>query len=437
MLSRIIISLVIGILLGAAFSELGLETLRGQIQNIVFVFIWLVVITGLLAFWVVKNKTRILKRIFGVTRADLTEINQTAQSLLFHVVEKEFDEAKRDLTLLFKRASAWYSWMNFRRWILIVFQSLLVGFGGLLGTLLLYNQNKLLIQQNQLLNQQNVRLDQQTYLQEAERRSSLVFLMGDILDGINEELKEDVGVKGVRDISPQLVGRVIALSNSLRPYRYLGSDSLVGRELSPERGYLLLAIVSSEIDKSSLQRIYKSADFSFADLKKAVLSGEFLAGTNLSGADLSGALLDETDLRGANLSEAEMQNAILVRSNLNESRLRNTRLTNAYLESARLVRANLSGADLRHANLALADLQGAHFTGANLSGATLSNAILAKASLDAAVLDSTIVAEYTWLDSLSRMGPDTLRGTRHLLSNYYMDSVDLKLGWFYMLIRRQ
>lgn len=433
-LSRVIIALVVGIILGVAISQFGLETLRGQIQNLIFVFIWLVVITGLSAFWIVQNKERILRRIFGVSNTDLSDMYKTAQSLWFNALDKDYDQAKKDLTILLKRATAWYSWMNFRRWVLIVFQSLLVGFGGLLGTILLYNQNKLLTQQNQLLNQQNVRLDQQTYLQEAERRSSLIFLMGNILDAVNLELKEDLGTKGIRDLSPQLTGRIIALSNSLRPYRYLGNDSLVGRELSPERGYLLQAIVSSEIDKSSLLRIYKSADFSFADLKNAVLSGEYLARINLTGANLSGARLDEANLDEASLSNADLSDAVLTRATLQGARLRNSILYKANLVYANLAQANLSDANLSRANLSSADIHGAHFYRTNLIHADLSYAVLNQAAFDEAVIDSARVAEFHWLDSLSRMGPDTLRGTNYLINNYYMDSVKTNFGWFYVLL---
>jgi uncharacterized protein YjbI with pentapeptide repeats len=338
---------------------------------------------------------------------------------------------------MLRKKGAWYSWMNFRRWVVMALQIIIVGFAGVLGTILLYNQNKLLTQQNQLLVQQNVRLDQQTYLQEAERRSSLIFLMGNILDEVNDELKEDVGIKGVRDISPQLIGRIIALSNSLRPYRYLGSDSLVGRELSPERGYLLLAIVGSEIDKSSLRRIYKTADFSFADLKNTIMSGEYLAGVNLTGANLNGARLDDADLSGANLSEAELNDAVLAHANLRDARLRNTKMRKAYLESANLSDANLSGADLQRAILSSADLHNARLSKANLASANISYAVLTKAAFDLAIFDSTKVAEFTWLDSISRLGADTLRGTNHLVYNYYMDSVQTNLGWFYMLLRKK
>ena len=436
-LARTLIALLMGIIIGAIISQVGLDALQNHIQGLVVVFLWLIIVTGLFAFYVAQNKEKLLKKLFGVSDTDLSEVYKTGQSLWFNTVEKDYDRAKRDLSLLFRKTTAWYSWMNFRRWVVTSVQTLMVGLAGVLGTIMLYNQNKLLTQQNQLLNQQNIRLDQQTYLQEAERRSSLIFLMGNILDAMNQELKEDVGAPRVRDISPQLIGRVIALSNSLRPYRYLGSDSLVGRELSPERGYLLLAIVSSEIDKGSLRRIYRSADFSFSDLKNAVLSGEYLSGINLTGAELAGAHLDESDLSDANLSDADLRDAILTHATLTGARLRTTLLDRANLVLANLSDANLSDADLRRANLSSADLSRAHLNRADLTNANLSYASLSKAAFEQAVLDSVRVAEFGWLDSLGRMGADSLRGSAHLKAHYRVDSLQNNLGWFYVLLRKR
>ncbi len=432
-LSRTIIALVIGILLGAIIGQMGLNALQEKLSTLIRGFIWLIILFALLTFWIVQNKESILKRLFRVSDTDLGELNNVAQSLLFNTIEKDYPAARRDLTVLFRRASAWVAWMNFRRWIVVVFQSLFVGLGGLLGTVMLYNQNKLLVQQNQLLNQQNIRLDQQTYLQEAERRSSLVFLMGNILDAVNQELKEDVGIKGVRDITPQLIGRIIALSNSLRPYRYLGNDSLVLRELSPERGFLLFSIASSEIDQRSLRKIYRSADFSFSDLKGAVLSGEFLAGINLTGADLNHAQLDEADLSGARLSEAELTEAVLARANLRDARLRNANLYKTYFESADLRHANLSGANMQYANLAGANLENTHMSYTDMFRANLSGATLVNTTLNQSILDSAVVSAFGWLDSL-QTNPDTSLGTRYLTNRYHIDSVETKFGWFYLVL---
>ena len=435
--SRTIVALLIGILIGAVISLTGLSTLADHLMPLIVGFVVFVLFMAGVAFLLVQNKEKILHKLFGVSDTDLADVKDNAQYFFINAWNKEFPAAKENFNALFTKVLAWYSWMGFRRWVLTIFQMLFVGFGGLLGTMLLYNQNKLLVQQNQLLQSQNYRLDQQTYLQEADRRSSLIFLMGNLLDAMDQELKSDVGQPGVRDLSPQIIGRVVALSKSLRPYRYLQGDSLVAHEISPERGQLLISIVNSQIDNSSLLRIFQFADFSFADLQDAVLSGEFLSGINLNHSNLIGATLDETDLSRADLSGANLYDAVFARANLREARFRQSNLTNAYFESADLSQANFYGATMRGSNLAGAKLQRTHFTNADLSGSNLFGATLQRTGFDQAILDSTVVGEYEWIARLPATGQDSIRGLNYLTTHYKVDSVQTKLRVQYMLLRKE
>lgn len=434
--SRTIVALLIGVLIGAVVSLTGLSTLADHLLPLIIGFVVFVLFMAGVSFILVQNKEKILHKLFGVSDTDLADVKDNAMNLFQNSWKREFPMAKENFDALFSKIFAWYSWMSFRRWILLVFQMLFVGFGGLLGTMLLYNQNKLLTQQNLLLQNQNYRLDQQTYLQEADRRSSLIFLMGNLLDAMDRELKEDIGLPGVRDLSPQIIGRVVALSKSLRPYRYLETDSLISRELSPERGHLLISLVNSQIDNSSLRRIFQYSDFSSADLKDVVLSGEYLSGINLSHADLRGATLDETDLSGADLSGADLSDAVFARSNLKEARFRQTILTNAYLESADLTQANLYSARMHSANLSGAKLRQAHFTLADLSDANFFGAIIFRTGFDQANLDSAKVGEYDWISRLPTMGQDSVRGLKYLMETYQVDSVRTEHRTQYLLHRR-
>lgn len=435
--SRTIVALALGLLLGASLSLVGINTLSDNLPGLLRVFVISIAVLAAISFFIVQHKERVLKFFFGVNNTDLTEVKELGQALFLNSWNRDFAQAKTDFDQLFTRIFTWYSWISFRRWIVMLFSTLFVCFGGLLGTVLIYNQNKLLTQQNALLQAQNIRLDQQTYLQEADRRSSLIFLMGNLMDAIDRELKNDVGQPGVRDLSPQVIGRVIALSKSLRPYRYLDTDSLVKRELSPERGQLLIALINSQIDNSSLQRMFLSADFSNADLKGAVLSGEYMAGIQLSGADLTDAVLDETNLSQANLSGAELQHIVLARANLTRARFRDADLHHAIFDGADLQGANFYQADLSEAKLNGADLRGAHFTKANLRFSDLSGAQIAGVSLEAALLDSAVVYEYNWLDLLPRAGRDSVQGASGLLQQYRVDSVQTNLGYLNMLLKKQ
>ncbi|EAC7880972.1 pentapeptide repeat-containing protein [Listeria monocytogenes] len=83
------------------------------------------------------------------------------------------------------------------------------------------------------------------------------------------------------------------------------------------------------------------ANLSYADLRRADLSGANLRGANLSYADLRRADLSGANLRGANLRRANLSYADL---------------SYADLSCANLRVANLSYADLSYANLRRADL---------------------------------------------------------------------------------
>jgi len=416
--SRTIVALLLGVLIGAIVSLVGLHTLEIYLPYLIIGFIALILLAAVLAFVIVQNKEAVLKRLFGVSDADLSQVKGLAQVLFMNVWEKDFKTAETTFNALFAKMFAWHSWMNFRRWIVMVFQTLFVGFGGLLGTLLLYNQNKLLTQQNELLTNQNIRLTQQTYLQEAERRSALILLMGNLLDALDKELKDDIGQKGARDLSPQLVGRIIALSSGLKPYRYLESDSLIAQEISPERGQLLLSILSSEVDNGTLRRIFQSADFSFSELQGAALAGEFLEGINLRNADLSKANLNGARLAGADLNKADLSGAILAGTDLRK--------------------ANLSETDLRETFITEVDFRGASLYGTDLRGVDLSDSDLRRSFMREALLDSAVVPDFRWLEAINPVQRDSIIGIGYLNAQYYLDSIETDPGNFeYILLRKK
>ncbi len=413
--SRTIVALALGILLGALISLAGLSTLERHLPMLLTSFGVLILLATGLAFFLVQNKEATLKRLFGVNNTDMGEAKNLAQSLFLRVWDRDFATAEQHFNELFVKVFAWYSWMSFRRWVVTIFNTLFVSFAGLLGTVLLFNQNKLLARQNELLHRQNYRLDQQTYLQEAGRRSSLIFLMGNLLDAIDRELKSDVGRPGVRDLSPQIIGQIVALSNSLRPYRYLENDSLIAREISPERGQLLLSLVHSEIDNGSLARIFLTADFSYAELSDAILAGEYLAGINLREADFSRADLNGANLSGTDLNRADLSSAILV--------------------GTLLTRANLSDTDLREAIIQQTDLRGASLYGTDLRGVDLTTSDWRGAYFGEAKLDSALVPNSYWLFPVASLPRDSIVGSDYISKNYRVDSLGMDGGGFeYFLV---
>ena len=223
------------------------------------------------------------------------------------------------------------------------------------------------------------------------------------MDAVDKELKEDIGKKGVRDLSPQLIGRITGLSTRLKPYRYLDGDELTTKPLSPERGQLFISLLGSQLDTNTLVKIYNRID-----LRDADLIGANLRGANLIGADLSDADLAFADLSDANLRDADLRDADLSRADLGDANL-----SGADLTLTDLSRADLSDADLRYAYLL-----GAYLIGANLRGANLWNADLSIADLSQAKVDN-----------------DFLRETQ--LKGYQIDSTFEYNEWTYHLVKKK
>jgi len=197
-------------------------------------------------------------------------------------------------------------------------------------------QNSLFSNQNILLQNQNAKIEQQIVLTEAERRSSLIFLMSNILDKLDEELKNSAG----REISDELSARIIALSNAFEPYHFFDNGKITSKPLSPERGQLLVALLSSNINEDIfIEKISTKANFSYSNLKNVKLHSKNLDGFNLEysdfeNADFQGSSLQMTNLRNCNISNAIFRNCDFSGANLLNSTLDSTDLRESNFEGA-------------------------------------------------------------------------------------------------------
>ncbi|BDS10445.1 pentapeptide repeat-containing protein [Aureispira anguillae] len=306
-----------------------------------------------------------------------------------------------------------------------------------------YTQNQLVRQQNKkidaqtgLIQHQNQRLDQQTYLQEADRRSSLVFLFSNIMDAIDKELKDDYGKDSIRNLSPQLIGRIVALSTRLKPYNYLSGDTLIKKPLSPERGQLLVNLVESQLDSVSYKLIFEKARFNNADLSGSNLKGAYLVGADMRGADLSEVNLIGADMKGADLSEvnligADMKGADLPKVNLIGADMKGADLPKVNLIGADLIGVDLIGANLMEGNLIGVDLRGANLIGANLIGADLSEANLKSTNLSETNLILANLSDTKIPDTLlfTRLAKQKVKGIQGLEKYYFIDSTPQYYSW--------
>jgi uncharacterized protein YjbI with pentapeptide repeats len=227
-----------------------------------------------------------------------------------------------------------------------------------LGPLLLAGlQTYYLKKQNEKLDVQNKRMEQQTYLQEAERRSSLVFLFDNVLNKIDEELRMN---PGRRALSPQLIGRIVALTKALKPYRFLEGDTITARMSSPERGQVLLSLLASKLSQSTYDQIFLLADFSYTSLQAVNLDGMYLRNINLSNAVLESVSLTGTDLRNANLEGVDLRGARVLATGKQASP---ARFDFANFHKAYIGNCDFSGSSFAYTNFSRAHLHLVSFRG--------------------------------------------------------------------------
>lgn len=251
---------------------------------------------------------------------------------------------------------------------------------------LMRTQNDLFVGQNERIDTQNDRIRLQNNLIEADRRSSLVFLMSNILDKVDEEIKTQKKLLNnkkfnaydkIFKLSHPLVGRIVALSKTFKPYRILEGDKLSGL-VSPERGQLFISLMKSQLDSFTQNTIVADGDFSNAIIGRAHLSN-----LNLANASLSGSNLDRADLTGTNLSEANLRDASLKTTIfrganlrwaiLDKSNIQSTNFQWANLRQVSFIDADLSYSRFDEADLREADLRGANLDGVNYYGADMSS----------------------------------------------------------------
>ncbi len=280
-------------------------------------------------------------------------------------------------------------------------------------TWMLGRQNDKLDTQNGLLGRQNQRLDQQINLEEGNRRSSLIFFMSNIMDKLDIELRSNKD----RTLSDALIGRIVSLSQSMRPYRYLENDSLTPRQLSPERGQLLFSLVNSNLDKATYDKIYARANFNYADLREANFSEAYLRGAKLAHSSFSNANFNYADLQGADLSNAWLEHATFRNTAMN-----GINLSHANLRESRMEQITLKDGDLGNADLREIYLEG-DFSGTNLEGVKMQNASLVDVNLEGCYFKSL-----GWIDSLKYLDVKGLRFVRDI----YAPNLEVRKKGFLM-----
>lgn len=309
----------------------------------------------------------------------------------------------------------------------------------LILSLLFLRQNDMLKQE---LQQQNLKQKQQLVLIEAARKSNLGSLMNNVLNQVDEELKNNPQ----RTLSASTISRICALSHSLQAYPYLEGDSLSTQTYSPERGQLLTALCLLQLNPETFKQIKDNTSFAAADLRGTDLNGADLSGVNLQGADLSQAILKDanlssadlkgakfssTNLQGADLNSADLKRADFSWANLNQANLQDAALNGVYMLNTQLRKANLrntyiqwadlSGSIFDEADMRCVDLKGSNLEKASLYKTNLQDAYLGRANFNETNLKGAILLDV----NMTGYSPVYLKEARVLEENW----LDLLVIW--------
>jgi len=162
------------------------------------------------------------------------------------------------------------------------------------------------------------------------------------MDKIDNELNDDYKKYGIRNLSPQLIGRISSLSRSLKPYRYLKREELTKAQLSPERGQLLLSLLTSELDTLTLKSIFKNSNFSFSELTGVTFENTYMKNINLSNSTLENSNFYNAQLQKSNLESINFINTNFWHANLNNANLKNSSINNSTIRISDFSDAEIS-----------------------------------------------------------------------------------------------
>lgn len=264
----------------------------------------------------------------------------------------------------------------------------------------------LLNYQNLLLEKQNEKIEHQTHLLEASRRSSQVFIMGEVLSDVNLELKDPHNFND--SLSPALTSRIVSLSLAMRPYRYWENEGLTAKSLSPERAQLIIALIGSGLNEDFwVDHILSKAEWRHADLSHTDLIGRNLSTIDLENARLLGASLEGANVRKSNLMGADFTLAYLIGTNFELANMKEAIFTKADLTRANLAHTDLSNTSFFNANLERANLYGAFLFNTDFRGVN---------SLNGAIVDG-----YDWFDYVKKRFEPI--GMSELERDYKVDSI--------------
>lgn len=228
--------------------------------------------------------------------------------------------------------------------------------------------------QNLKIEDQNDKIEIQNNLLESERRGDNIILLSNLMNKIDTEIQNQNTDSETNNLSSQTIGRIISLSQHLKPYRYFENDSLRTKPLSPERGQLLVYLNLLNLSKNTFDQILKHADFNYSDLEEINLDTMYLSKARLSRSSFRGAVIGAFDFSNVSCYECDFSNTHFLMGARN-------RLYSDKFEIDKFSRAKFKYARLIGSKFDNSDITGIDFSFSNLSEATFKYSILNQATL--------------------------------------------------------
>ena len=203
-------------------------------------------------------------------------------------------------------------------------------------------QNEAIVEQNNYLQEQNI----QTL--RAVNSAAVSALIADIESERMESVADGLHPDKFWYPSKSLTFRIYSVAKALAPYESVRFTSFgvdTTYLLSPERGILLRALVSANVDFP----LSPNPTFQFADLRDISLNNVDLDAVDLRNADLSYSSLENVRFSVAKLSGANFSHAYFSNTLLGDSDLRNAIFINSHL-----IGADFSGVNLKSTNFSRA-----------------------------------------------------------------------------------
>ncbi|MCB9230904.1 MAG: pentapeptide repeat-containing protein [Bacteroidia bacterium] len=360
------VALTLGILAGILFMSRVIVYLGSHMPLLIAGGITLMVIISVILFLFFAFKEWFFQRIFRVGKASLEDIVKPASNFLISVFEKGPLKKDEGIDAIHK-AVVWYSSSKTRRSILAFVLSLLVSLGGLITTVYLYQQTELMNEQTELIKKQN-------FLSESDRRAALISELSAIFDKIESSYADCYNQQGGSRLQESTKGRIIAVSNSFKPYRYLDeSGELIDIFTSPERGQLI-TVLSNVLKEDDFYSFMGKVNFEYADL-----SGSFWENRMLRGLKMSKANFRNSKIKGTDFSLSELNRARFENSTIQETKFEN--ISNFFAPF-------FSGKILKDVTFSFSVLDSASFSDDTLRGVLLKNSSFQGAHFQNVVFDS-------------------------------------------------